>query len=282
MKSLARIALWTGVALLGAAAYAVIALKRGEPLNAAWLIVAALCTYAIGIRFYSKWIAAKVLMLDDLRAPPAEVHDDGRDYVKTNKYVLFGHHFASISGPGPLVGPVLAAQFGYLPGTLWILIGTLLGGAVQDFVILFASVRRDGKSLAEMVREEVGGAAGTIAMVAILGILVILVANLGLVVDNALAESPWGVVTTAMTMPFAMIMGLYVRYLRVGKVMEMTAIGVVFLAGALLAGFAVNHHPTLAPMFTLSKERLAVCLIVYGFAASVLPVWLLLAPRDYL
>jgi carbon starvation protein len=282
MRSLARIATWTLVSLLGAAAYAVIALRRGEPLNGAWLIVAALCTYAIGIRFYSKWVAAKVLMLDDLRAPPAEVHDDGRDFVKTNKYVLFGHHFASISGPGPLVGPVLAAQFGYLPGTLWILIGALLGGAVQDFVILFASVRRDGKSLAEMVRDEVGSMAGTIAMFAILGILIILVANLGLVIDNALAESPWGVVTTAMTMPFAMIMGLYMRFLRIGKVMEMTAIGVVFLVASLLAGYAVNYHPTLAPAFTLSKENLAICLIVYGFTASVLPVWLLLAPRDYL
>jgi len=282
MKILGRVALWTLVSVVGATAYAVIASRRGEPLNAAWLIVAAVCTYAIGIRFYSKWIAAKALVLDDLRAPPAEVHDDGRDFVKTNKYVLFGHHFASISGPGPLVGPVLAAQFGYLPGTLWILIGALLGGAVQDFVILFASVRRDGKSLAEMVREEVGSFAGTIAMVAVLGILIILVANLGLVVDNALAESPWGVVTTAMTMPFAMIMGLYVRYLRVGKVLEMTAIGVVFLALSLLSGFAVNHHPTLGPIFTFSKERLALCLIVYGFTASVLPVWLLLAPRDYL
>jgi carbon starvation protein len=282
MKSLGRLALWTLVSVVGATAYAVIASRRGEPLNAAWLIVAAVCTYAIGIRFYSKWIAAKALVLDDLRAPPAEVHDDGRDFVKTNKYVLFGHHFASISGPGPLVGPVLAAQFGYLPGTLWILIGALLGGAVQDFVILFASVRRDGKSLAEMVREEVGSFAGTIAMVAVLGILIILVANLGLVVDNALAESPWGVVTTAMTMPFAMIMGLYVRYLRVGKVLEMTAIGVVFLALSLLSGFAVNHHPTLGPIFTFSKERLALCLVVYGFTASVLPVWLLLAPRDYL
>lgn len=282
MKSLARVAIWILVSLVGASAYAVIALRRNEPLNAAWFVVAALCTYAIGIRFYSKWIAAKALVLDDLRAPPAEVHDDGRDFVKTNKLVLFGHHFASISGPGPLVGPVLAAQFGYLPGTLWILIGALLGGAVQDFVILFASVRRDGKSLAEMVREEVSGVAGTIAMFAILGILVILVANLALVVDNALAESPWGVVTTAMTMPFAMIMGLYVRFLRVGKVLEMTAIGAVFLVVSLLAGYAVNYHPSLAPIFTLSKEKLALCLIVYGFAASVLPVWLLLAPRDYL
>jgi carbon starvation protein len=282
MKSLARIAIWTLVSLLGAVAYSVIALRRHEPLNAAWFVVAALCTYAIGIRFYSKWIAAKALVVDDRRAPPAEVHDDGRDFVKTNKFVLFGHHFASISGPGPLVGPVLAAQFGYLPGTLWILIGALLGGAVQDFVILFASVRRDGKSLAEMVREEVSGAAGAVAMAAILGILVILVAALGLVVDNALAESPWGLVTTAMTMPFAILMGLYVRYLRIGKVLEMTAIGAFFLIVALLAGYAVNHHPTLGPFFTLSKEKLALCLIVYGFAASVLPVWLLLAPRDYL
>jgi carbon starvation protein len=282
MKRLARIAIWTVVSVLGAAAYAVIALRRGEPLNAAWIVVAALCTYAIGIRFYSKWIAAKALMLDDLRAPPAEVHDDGRDFVKTNKFVLFGHHFASISGPGPLVGPVLAAQFGYLPGTLWILIGALLGGAVQDFIILFASVRRDGKSLAEMVREEVSGVAGTIAMFAILGILVILVASLGLVVDNALAESPWGIVTTALTMPFAVLMGLYLRFLRIGKVLEMTAIGVVFLGVSLLAGYAVNGHPTLAPMFTLSKEKLAYALIAYGFIASVLPVWLLLAPRDYL
>jgi carbon starvation protein len=282
MKRLSRITLWLAVSLLGAAAYAVIALRRGEPLNAAWLIVAALCTYAIGLRFYSKWIAAKVLVLDDLRAPPAEVHDDGRDFVKTNKYVLFGHHFASISGPGPLVGPVLAAQFGYLPGTLWIMIGAILGGAVQDFVILFASVRRDGKSLAEMVRDEVGGLAGTIAMIAVLGILIILVANLALVVDNALAESPWGLVTTAMTMPFAMLMGLYLRFVRIGRVLEMTAIGVVFLAAALGAGYLVNQHATLGPFFTLSKENLAVCLIVYGFAASVLPVWLLLAPRDYL
>jgi carbon starvation protein len=282
MKSLARIAIWVLLSLLGAAAYAVIALRRGEPLNAAWFILAALCTYAVGLRFYSKWIAAKVLVLDDLRAPPAEVHDDGRDFVKTNRFVLFGHHFASISGPGPLVGPVLAAQFGYLPGTLWILIGAVLGGAVQDFVILFASVRRDGKSLAEMVREEVGGAAGTIAMVAILGILIILVANLALVVDNALAESPWGVVTTALTMPFAIIMGIYLRYVRIGKVLEMTAIGVVFLALALLAGYLVNDNLAWARVFSLSKEKLAICLVAYGFIASVLPVWLLLAPRDYL
>ena len=282
MKRLARIVIWTLVSVLGAAAYAVLASRRGEPLNAAWMVVAALCTYAIGIRFYSKWIAAKVLMLDDRRATPAEVHDDGRDFVRTNKYVLFGHHFASISGPGPLVGPVLAAQFGYLPGTLWILIGVLLGGAVQDFVILFGSVRRDGRSLVEMVRDEVSGFAGTIAMLAVLGILIIIVASLGLVVTNALAESPWGVVTTAMTIPFAMIMGVYVRFLRVGRVLEMTVIGALFLLAALLGGFWVNQHAVPAQVFTWSKTTLALCLVGYGLSASVLPVWLLLAPRDYL
>ncbi|MGB8297869.1 MAG: carbon starvation CstA family protein [Polyangia bacterium] len=282
MKRFLRVFIWMLVSVLGAAAYAVLASRRGEPLNAAWMVVAALCTYAIGIRFYSKWIAARVLMLDDLRATPAEVHDDGRDFVRTNKYVLFGHHFASISGPGPLVGPVLAAQFGYLPGTLWILIGVLLGGAVQDFVILFGSVRRDGKSLVEMVRDEVSGFAGTIAMLAVLGILIIIVASLGLVVTNALAESPWGVVTTAMTIPFAMIMGVYVRFLRVGKVLEMTVIGALFLLASLLGGFWVNQHATFALIFTWSKTTLALCLIAYGLSASVLPVWLLLAPRDYL
>jgi carbon starvation protein len=282
MKRFFRIVVWTLVSLLGALACAVVASRRGELLNAAWMVVAALCTYAIGIRFYSKWIAAKVLMLDDRRATPAEVHDDGRDFVRTNKYVLFGHHFASISGPGPLVGPVLAAQFGYLPGTLWILIGVLLGGAVQDFIILFGSVRRDGRSLVEMVRDEVNGFAGTIAMLAVLGILIIIVASLGLVVTNALAESPWGVVTTAMTIPFAMIMGVYVRFLRVGKVLEMTVIGALFLLASLLGGFWVNQHAALAPAFTWSKTTLALCLIGYGLSASVLPVWLLLAPRDYL
>jgi carbon starvation protein len=282
MKRFFKIAVWTLVSVLGAVAYAVVASKRGEPLNAAWMVVAALCTYAIGIRFYSKWIAAKLLMLDDRRATPAEVHDDGRDFVRTNKYVLFGHHFASISGPGPLVGPVLAAQFGYLPGTLWILIGVLLGGAVQDFVILFGSVRRNGKSLVEMVRDEVSGFAGVIAMLAVLGILIIIVASLGLVVTNALAESPWGVVTTAMTIPFAMVMGVYVRFLRVGKVLEMTVIGALFLLASLLGGFWVNQHATFALTFTWSKTTLALCLIGYGLSASVLPVWLLLAPRDYL
>ena len=209
------------------AAYATLALRRDEPINSAYLLVAALCTYAIGYRFYSKWIAARVLMLNDRRATPCEVHDDGKDFVRTNKWIVFGHHFAAIAGPGPLVGPVLAAQFGYLPGTLWILIGVVLGGAVQDFVILFCSMRRDGKSLGQMVKEELNTPAGFIALLAILAILVILLAVLALVVVKALAESPWGMFTVGATIPIAMFMGGYMRFWRVGKVMEASAIGVV-------------------------------------------------------
>src|SRR5512133_1301180 len=282
MKSLLRIAIWICVSLLGAAAYAIIAFRRGEPLNAAWLIVAAVCTYAIGIRFYSKWIAAKALMLDDLRAPPAEVHDDGRDFVKTNKYVLFGHHFASISGPGPLVGPVLAAQFGYLPGTLWILLGVVLGGAVQDFIILFASLRRDGKSLGQMVRDELNTTAGVFALAAILAIIIILLAVLALVVVKALAESSWGVFTVASTIPIAMFMGGYLRFLRVGKVLEASVIGIILLLLAVWGGKLVYENPTWSHALGLKDIYLAWAIITYGLAASILPVWLLLAPRDYL
>src|ERR1700704_4016804 len=220
MKKVAANCLWVLVALAGAGAYATLALHRGEALNSAYILIAALCSYAIGYRFYSKWIAARVLMLDDRRATPCEVHDDGLHFVKTNKWIVFGHHFAAISGPGPLVGPVLAAQFGYLPGTLWILIGVVLGGAVQDFVILFASIRRNGKSLGQMVRDELNAPAGYIALVAILAIMIILLAVLGLVVVNALAESPWGVFTVAATVPIAMFMGGYMRFWRVGKIME--------------------------------------------------------------
>ena len=282
IKRVIAILVWGAVACLGAAAYGVIALTRGETLNAAWLLLAALCTYAIGLRFYSKWIAAKVLTLNDLRAPPAEAHEDGRDFVKTNKWIVFGHHFASISGPGPLVGPVLAAQFGYLPGALWILIGVVLGGAVQDFLILFCSMRRDGKSLVEMVREEIHSAAGKIGLVAVLSILIVLLAGLGFVVTNALAESPWGVVTTALTIPFAMLMGLYLRYLRPGKMIEITGLGILLLLIALWLGQRASIHPVYGPMFTWSKQLIALSVIGYGFTASVLPVWLLLAPRDYL
>jgi len=274
--------LWLLVALLGAGAYATLALKRGEPINSAYILVAALCTYAIGYRFYSKWIAARVLALNDRRATPCEVHDDGRDFVKTNKWIVFGHHFAAISGPGPLVGPVLAAQFGYLPGTLWILIGVVLGGAVQDFVILFASMRRDGKSLAQMVREELNTAAGVIGVIAILSIMIILLAVLALVVVNALAESPWGVFTVGATIPIAMFMGGYLRWLRAGRVMEGSAIGVVLLLLGVVGGQWVSANPTLHEIFHLKAPALAWSVILYAFAASVLPVWLLLAPRDYL
>src|SRR6266480_2207442 len=214
---------WLLVALAGAWAYGTLAFHRGEQLNSAYILIAALCTYAIGYRFYSKWIAAKVLMLDDRRATPCEIHEDGRDFVKTNKWIVFGHHFAAISGPGPLVGPVLAAQFGYLPGTLWILIGVVLGGAVQDFVILFCSMRRNGKSLAQMVKEELNTTAGIIGIVAILAIMIILLAVLALVVVKALADSPWGVFTVGATIPIAMLMGCYLRYGRIGKVMEASA-----------------------------------------------------------
>ena len=220
---------WLMVGLAGAWAYGTIAFHRGEPLSSAYILIAAICSYVIGYRFYSKWIAARVLALNDRRATPCEVHDDGKDFVKTNKWIVFGHHFAAISGPGPLVGPVLAAQFGYLPGTLWILIGVVLGGAVQDFVILFSSLRRDGKSLGQMVKEELNTVAGAIASVAILLIMIILLAVLSLVVVKALAESPWGVFTVSATVPIAMLMGCYLRYGRIGKVMEASVLGVVLL-----------------------------------------------------
>jgi len=270
------------VALAGAGAYAAMAIKQNETVSSAYVLVAALCTYAIGYRFYSKWVATKILMLDDLRATPCEVHEDGRDFVKTNKWIVFGHHFAAISGPGPLVGPVLAAQFGYLPGTIWLLIGCVLGGAVQDFVILFASLRRDGRSLAQMVRDELNKTAGVVGVIAILAIMIILLAVLALVVVNALAESPWGVFTIAATIPIAMFMGGYLRFIRVGKVLEISIIGVILLLGAVWGGQWISHHETLKSVFTMEATPLAWSIVAYGFAASVLPVWLLLAPRDYL
>jgi carbon starvation protein len=274
--------LWIAVALLGAWAYVTLALHRGEHLNSVFILIAALCTYAIGYRFYSKWLAARVLALNDRRATPCEVHDDGKDFVKTNKWIVFGHHFAAISGPGPLVGPVLAAQFGYLPGTLWILIGVVLGGAVQDFVILFASMRRDGKSLGQMVKEELNTTAGFIALVAILAIMVILLAVLALVVVKALAESPWGIFTVSATIPIALFMGGYLRCWRVGKVMEASAIGVVLLLLAVWGGKLVYENAEWSRVFGMKDISLAWAIIIYGLAASVLPVWLLLAPRDYL
>lgn len=282
MKRAISTLLWLLVTLAGAAAYLVLALRRGEPINSAYILVAALCTYAISYRFYSKWIAARVLILNDRRATPCEVHDDGKDFVKTNKWIVFGHHFAAISGPGPLVGPVLAAQFGYLPGALWILIGVAIGGAVQDFVILVASMRRDGKSLGHMVKEELNTTAGAFAVAAILAILIILLAVLALVVVKALAESPWGVFTVGATIPIALFMGCYLRFGRIGKVMEASAIGIVCLLLAVWGGKIVYEDPDLSRWFTLRDISLAWCIIIYGLAASILPVWLLLAPRDYL
>ena len=282
MKGVSAKLLWLAVAALGGWAYAQVAWSRGEPLNSSYILLAALCSYAIGYRFYSKWIAARVLMLNDRRATPCQVHDDGRDFVKTNKWIVFGHHFAAISGPGPLVGPVLAAQFGYLPGTLWILIGVTLGGAVQDFVVLFCSLRRDGKSLGQMVREELSTTAGAIALVAILAIMTILLSVLGLVVVKALAESPWGVFTVGATIPIAMFMGSYLRFWRIGKVLEASAIGVLLLLLAVWGGKLVHQNVAWARFFGLRDITLAWILIGYGLAASVLPVWLLLAPRDYL
>ncbi|MDO8520259.1 MAG: carbon starvation CstA family protein [Deltaproteobacteria bacterium] len=282
MSKIFSFLLWLGLSLLGGGSYAIISFHRGEPLNAVWILTAALCTYTIGYRFYSKWLAAKLLVLNDRRATPAVVHDDGRDFVKTNKWIVFGHHFAAISGPGPLVGPVLAAQFGYLPGTLWLLIGVVLGGAVQDFMVLFFSIRRDGKSLGEMVKEEVGRGAGVIALFAILAIMIILIAVLGLVVVKALAHSPWGTFTIAATIPIALFMGCYLRFMRAGKVLEVTIIGIALLLLAVWGGKFFHEIPTLAPLLTLDGKTLAWCVILYGLAASILPVWLLLAPRDYL
>ncbi len=273
---------WTGIGLLGAGGLSAIALHRGEPLNGMWFIVAAVCCYLTAYRFYSAFIAAKVMALDDTRATPAERLDDGRDFVPTNKWVVLGHHFAAIAGPGPLVGPTLAAQFGYLPGTLWIVLGACLGGCVQDFVILFCSLRRNGKSLGQMAREEVSRRGGWIALFAVLAIMVILLSVVALVVVNALRESPWGTFTLAMTIPIAMLMGVYMRYWRPGRVLEASAIGFALIVVAVVAGQWVHESPEWSKLFTLSGTSIAIAIIIYGFAASALPVWLLLAPRDYL
>src|SRR3990167_6252737 len=274
--------LWLGVALLGAAAVGGIALNRGESINALWFVTAALCVYAIAYRFYAAWIAATVLCIDETRATPAERLANGRDFMPTHRWVVFGHHFAAIAGPGPLIGPTLAAQFGYLPGTLWLIVGAVLGGCVQDFTVLAASIRRDGKSLGQMAREEVSKLSGMVALFAVLAIMIILLAAVALVVVNALRASPWGTWTIALSIPIAVLMGLYLRYWRPGRVLEATAIGVALLAFAVVSGQWVAASPAWAQGFTLSGVALAIALILYGFAASALPVWLLLAPRDYL
>ncbi|MGO9445371.1 MAG: carbon starvation CstA family protein [Thiobacillaceae bacterium] len=269
-------------ALVGASAMGGIALNRGESVNAIWFITAAVCVYAIGYRFYSSWIASKVLVLDSTRATPAERFNNGRDFVPTNKWVVFGHHFAAIAGPGPLVGPTLAAQFGYLPGTLWILIGAVLGGCVQDMVTLFFSTRRDARSLGQMARDELGALGGAAALVGTLTIMVILIAVLGLVVVNAMKHSPWATSTVAATIPIAILIGIYMRHIRPGRVLEASLIGVGLLLLSVAAGSWVDHSESLRGLFNHDGLPLAWAVIAYGFAAAILPVWLLLAPRDYL
>jgi carbon starvation protein len=273
---------WALIAVAAAVSMGVIAQSQGEPVNSTWLVVASVCTYLIGYRFYAAFIAAKVMALDDKRATPAERLRDGHDFEPTNKWIVFGHHFAAIAGPGPLVGPTLAAQFGYLPGFLWIVVGCVLGGAIQDFVILFCSIRRDGKSLGQMAREEIGKVGGFTALITVLLIMIILLAVIGLVVVNTLKGSPWGTFTIAATMPTAIFMGLYLRFWRPGKVLEASLIGFVLIMAGIFGGQAVSQSATWAPMFTYSGLALCFALIIYGFFASALPVWLLLAPRDYL
>lgn len=282
MGKLRTALIFGAIAILGAIALGVIALHQGESISAVWIVVAALCVYAIAYRFYARYLAGKVMGLNAKRPTPAVRHNDGLDYVPTPRNVLFGHHFAAIAGAGPLVGPVLAAQMGYLPGVLWILVGAVLAGAVQDMMVLFMSTRRDGRSLGDMVRTEMGPIPGIIAQVGVLMIMVIILAVLALVVVKALAESPWGTFTVAATIPIAIFMGLYTRYLRPGRVGEVSVIGVVLLILAIIGGGHIAADPFWGPAFTLSGTTLAIAMMAYGFVASVIPVWLLLAPRDYL
>ena len=273
---------WLLISVLGASAVGGIALNRGEPINALWFVTAAVCVYAIAYRFYAAWIAATVLVIDETRATPAERLDNGRDFVPTHKWIVFGHHFAAIAGPGPLVGPTLAAQFGYLPGTLWILFGAVLGGCVQDMVTLFLSTRRDAKSLGQMAREELGALGGTAALIGTFAIMIILIAVLGLVVVNAMKHSPWATFTVSATIPIAMLVGVYMRYLRPGQVLEASALGVILLLISVVGGRFIDEHETLRLLFNHEGLTLAWWVMAYGFAAAILPVWLLLAPRDYL
>src|ERR1700726_5034099 len=279
--SLWKKVVWVAVSLLGVGALAILAISRGEPVSALWIIVAGLCALSISYRFYSKWLATKVLVLNDERAPPAVVQNDGKDFVPTNRWMVFGHHFAAIAGPGPLVGPVLAAQFGFLPGTLWILIGATLGGAVHDMIVLFASVRRGGKTLGQMVKEEIGRGVGVLALISVLAIMIILLAVLALVVVQALAKSPWGVFTIAMTIPTALIMGFGLRSGKV-NVTAITIFGLLGLAFGVWGGQFLGNFPTIETWFRHDAIWVSWAIMIYGLAASILPVWMLLMPRDYL
>ncbi len=282
MNNIRTVVIWLTVALIGAFAFAMLALSRGEHVNAIWLVIASVACYSIAYRFYSRFIAKNVFELDDRRLTPAERRNDGLDYVPTNKWVLFGHHFAAIAGAGPLVGPILAAQMGFLPGTIWILVGVMMAGAVQDFLILFISTRRDGRSLGEMAKQELGAFAGVITMLGALGVMIIILSALALVVVKALADSPWGLFTIAATIPIALFMGVYMRFIRPGKIAEVSLIGFVLMMSAIIYGGNIAVHPYWGPFFTLHGTTLTWILVIYGFIASVLPVWLLLAPRDYL
>lgn len=282
MKNVKTGVTWSAVALVGAGAFAMLALSRGEHVNALWLVVASVACYSIAYRFYSLFIAKNIFELDDRRRTPAERNNDGLDYVPTNKWVLFGHHFAAIAGAGPLVGPILAAQMGFLPGTIWILVGVMMAGAVQDFLILFISTRRDGRSLGEMAKQELGAFAGVVTMLGALGVMIIILSALALVVVKALANSPWGLFTIAATIPIALLMGIYMRFIRPGKIAEVSLIGFVLMMAAIIYGGDIAQHPYWGPFFTLKGTTLTWVLVIYGFIASVLPVWLLLAPRDYL
>src|SRR2546428_2728392 len=273
--------LWCAVTILGLVALCVLAMSRGEQINALWIVTAGLCAFAISYRFYSKWLATKVLVLNDERATPAVVQNDGKDFVPTNRWMVFGHHFAAIAGPGPLVGPVLAAQFGFLPGTLWILIGATLGGGVHDMIVLFASVRRRGKTLGQMVKEEIGRGVGALALISVLAIMIILIAVLALVVVQALAKSPWGVFTIAMTIPVAFIMGIGLRTAKV-NVTAITIFGLLGLAFGVWGGQFLAHYPAIEAWFRHDATWLAFAIMAYGLAASVLPVWMLLTPCHYL
>src|SRR6185437_8291987 len=274
----------TGIllAVVGAIAVAGIALHRHEPINALWIVTAAVCIYALGYRFYAAWVAARVLVIDPSRATPAERHDNGRDFVPTHRWVAFGHHFAAIAGPGPLVGPTLAAQFGYLPGTLWILVGAVLGGCVQDMTILFLSMRRDGRSLGQMARDELGPLGGFAALIGTLLIMILLIAVLGLVVVNAMKHSPWSTATIFATVPVAILVGVHLRQLRPGRILAASVIGVLLVLLGVLGGCWVDTQPLLRSLFDWTSLPLAGFVIAYGWIAAILPVWLLIAPRDYL
>lgn len=282
MRAIKSLIIWALVGIVGVGSLAVLALHQGENISAAWIIIAALCFYSIAYRFYSRFIADKVFGLDDQRLTPAERLNDGLDYVPTNKWVLFGHHFAAIAGAGPLVGPILAAQMGFLPGTLWLIIGVVLAGGVQDFMVLFISTRRNGRSLGEMAKQELGQFAGIITMLGALSVMVIILSALALIVVKALAHSPWGTFTIAATIPIAFFMGIYMRFIRPGKIAEISIMGFVLMMLAIVYGEHIADSATWGPIFHLQGTELTIALIIYGFIASVLPVWLLLAPRDYL